>query len=108
MGLIFLVPGVNETFRVNGQAVISTDPALLREFEVDSRIPKVVLLVTVEEVFVQCSRALLRSDLWNSEKYVARECLPSLGTILAKHTGGKVDAESYDAEAKASVHETLY
>ena len=108
VGLIFLVPGVHETFRVNGRAQISADPALLARFAVDGKAPKTVLVITVQEAFIQCARALVRSDLWNPARHVRRDELPSLGTILAAHTGGKVDAAAYDAEAAVTMPKTLY
>ena len=108
VGLIFLVPGVHETFRVNGRARISTDPALLARFAVDGKAPKTVLVITVQEAFIQCARALVRSDLWNPAHHVRRDELPSIGTILAAHTGGKVDAAAYDAEAAVTMPKTLY
>lgn len=108
VGLLFLVPGVNETFRVNGRARISTDPALLAHFAVADKAPKAVLVVTVAEVFVQCARALLRSELWNPEKHIRRADLPSIGTILAAHTGGKVDAAAYDANVAPKTAQALY
>ena len=108
VGLLFLVPGVHETFRINGRAQISVDPALLVRFAVDGKPPKSVLIVTVLEAFVQCARALVRSDLWNPALHVRRADLPSLGTILAAHTGGKVDAAAYDAEAEIRTPGTLY
>ena len=108
VGLIFLVPGVHETFRVNGRARISTDPALLARFAVDGKAPKTVLVITVQEAFIQCARALVRSDLWNPARHVRRDELPSIGTILAAHTGGKVDAAAYDAEAAVTMPKTLY
>jgi PPOX class probable FMN-dependent enzyme len=108
VGLIFLVPGVHETFRVNGRARISTDPALLARFAVDGKAPKTVLVITVQEAFIQCARALVRSELWNPARHVRRDELPSIGTILAAHTGGKVDAAAYDAEAAVTMPKTLY
>jgi len=108
VGLIFLVPGVHETLRVNGRARISVDPALLARFAVEGKEPRTVLVVTVREAFIQCARALVRSDLWNPERYVRRADLPSLGTVLAAHTGGLVDAEAYDAEASVRMPKTLY
>jgi PPOX class probable FMN-dependent enzyme len=108
VGLIFLVPGVHETFRVNGRAQISADPELLARFAVDGKAPKTVLVITVQEAFIQCARALVRSDLWNPARHVRREDLPSIGTILAAHTGGKVDAAAYDAEAAVTMPKTLY
>jgi len=108
VGLIFLVPGVHETLRVNGRARISVDPALLAPFAVDGKEPKTVLVVTVQEAFIQCARALVRSDLWNPAGHVRRADLPSLRTVLAAHTGGLVDAAAYDAEAESMVPRTLY
>ena len=108
VGLIFLVPGVHETFRVNGRARISVEPALLDRFAVAGKPPKSVLVVTVEEAFVQCARALVRSDLWNPARHIPRAALPSIGTMLAAHTGGKVDAAEYDAQWEAAVQRTLY
>jgi predicted pyridoxine 5'-phosphate oxidase superfamily flavin-nucleotide-binding protein len=87
---------------------ISIDPALLARLAVDGKTPKSVLVITVQEVFIQCARALLRSDLWNPTLHVRRGDLPSIGTVLAAHTGGKVDAAVYDAEAKVRTPDTLY
>lgn len=108
VGLLFLVPGVNETLRVNGRAHHSTDPELCVRFVVQGKAPKTVIVVAVTEAFIQCARALVRSDLWNPAKQVGRAELPSMGTILAAHTGGAVDARAYDAEAVALVPKTLY
>jgi PPOX class probable FMN-dependent enzyme len=108
VGLLFLVPGVQESFRVNGRARISVEPELLERFAVEGRAPRSVLVVTVEEAFVQCSRALVRAGLWNPARHADPGAVPSLGTILAAHTCGKVDAAEYDAQAAATVPETLY
>jgi PPOX class probable FMN-dependent enzyme len=108
VGLIFLVPGVHETLRVNGRARISADPALLARFAVDGKEPRTVLVVTVQEAFIQCARALVRSELWNPARHVRRADLPSIGTVLAAHTGGLVDADAYDAEAAVAMPKTLY
>jgi hypothetical protein len=108
VGLLFLVPGVNETLRVNGRAVISRDPALRERFAVDGKAPTAVLVVAVEEAFIQCSKSLVRSELWNPARHVPRSALPSLGTVLAAHTRGGVDAAGYDREVESRVRETLY
>ncbi|MEW5927458.1 MAG: pyridoxamine 5'-phosphate oxidase family protein [Gemmatimonadota bacterium] len=108
VGLLFLVPGVSETLRVNGRARISRDPALRERFAVDGRAPTAVLVVAVEEAFIQCSKSLVRSELWNPALHVPRSALPSLGTVLAAHTRGGVDAAGYDREAESRVRETLY
>jgi uncharacterized protein len=108
VALLFLVPGVAESLRVNGQARISRDPALTERFAVRGRPPATVLVVAVQEAFMQCSKALVRSELWNPARHVPRESLPSFGTILASHTGGRVDSATYDREAPAHVQATLY
>lgn len=96
VALLFLIPGVGETLRVNGRAEISTDPALLARFAVDGRLPRSVLVVHVETVFFQCARAIFRSKLWDPAQHVPRESLPSLGTIVADVTGGRFDGKEYD------------
>jgi PPOX class probable FMN-dependent enzyme len=108
VGLLFLVPGVNETLRVNGRAGLSVDPELLARFAVDGKAPKSVIVVSVTEAFIQCARALVRSDLWNPARQIDRSALPSMGTILAAHTGGAVDAAAYDCEAVDLIPKTLY
>src|SRR5450432_2907113 len=108
VGLLFLVPGVTETFRVNGEAVISRDPALTDQFVMQGKAPRTVIVVTVKEAYIQCSRALVRSDIWNPAKHVLPGTVPSMGTVMAKHTCGFVDAQAFDEEAKARVPTTLY
>lgn len=107
VGLIFLVPGVNETLRVNGRAVISRNAALRERFVFNNRIPKTVVGIYVEEAFMQCSKALVRADVWNPSRHVPRNSLPSLGTILEAHTGGRVRGAEYDREAEQRVREGL-
>jgi PPOX class probable FMN-dependent enzyme len=108
VGLLFLIPGVNESFRVNGEAVISRDPALTEQFVMQGQAPRTVIVVKVKEAYIQCSRALVRSDLWNPAKHPAPASLPSMGTVMAKHTCGFVDAQAFDEEAKVRVPKTLY
>ena len=108
VGLLFLIPGVNESFRVNGEAVISRDPALTEQFVMQGQAPRTVIVVKVKGAYIQCSRALVRSDLWNPAKHAAPGSLPSMGTVMAKHTCGFVDAKAFDEEAKVRVPATLY
>ena len=102
VGLIFLVPGVNETLRINGRARVTTDPALLEAMAVNGKTPRSGILIAVEEVYFHCGKALIRSDLWNPEKQLKRGEFPSLGRILADQIGGvtveeseRMTAESY-------------
>jgi PPOX class probable FMN-dependent enzyme len=108
VALLFLIPGQGETLRVNGRARISTDPALLARFELRGQAPKLVLAIHVEAAFFQCSRALVRSDLWNPEHHVARGALPSPGKILADATAGDIDGMAYDRDLPGRVRSTLY
>lgn len=108
VGLIFMVPGIAETFRVNGDAVISSDPTLLEMFTVQGKAPRTVLVVTVKEAYIHCSRALIRADLWNPAKFARPGSVPSFGTIMAAHTCGFVDAAALDEENKVRVPQTLY
>lgn len=107
VALLFLVPGINETLRVNGRAEISVDPALLERFALGGRAARSVLVVRVETVYFQCSRALVRADLWNPERRLPRSALPSTGTMLAA-LGASFDAAQYDRELAPRVQASLY
>jgi PPOX class probable FMN-dependent enzyme len=108
VGMLFLIPGIAETLRVNGTALLSCDPSLTARFAVDGKEPKTILIVETKEVYVQCSRALVRSDIWNPETFAERCSVPSMGTMLAAHTRGFVDAQAFDEEARTRVPVTLY
>ncbi|OZI31963.1 flavin-nucleotide-binding protein [Bordetella genomosp. 10] len=108
VALLFLVPGVGETLRVNGQAEISIDPELLARFEVDGKAPRSVLVVHVETVFFQCSRALLRSRLWDPSIQIDRAALPSTGKIISDISKSGFDGEAYDKALPERVKQTLY
>ena len=108
VALLFLVPGVGETLRVNGLGRISTDPALLERFGMDGKLPRSVLVVEVQTVYFQCSRALLRSRLWDASTQVPRSALPSAGRILSDLTAGTFDGVAYDRDLPARVAKTLY
>ena len=108
VGMLFLIPGVDETLRLNGRATLTTDPALLAPLAVKGRVPRSGLVVEVEEVFLQCTKALVRSRLWADETRVDRKAaLPSFGQMLADHIGDP-DGERVDREIRARVPETLY
>ncbi|MBP2300035.1 pyridoxamine 5'-phosphate oxidase family protein [Azospirillum picis] len=108
VGLLFLVPGLNETLRVNGRAVIDADPALCDGFAVDGKAPKTVLVVTIESVFFQCARALLRSRLWDPAAQLPRDRFPSVGTLLAEASAGREGGEDYDRSLAERIPKTLY
>ena len=98
IALLFLIPGVGDTFRVNGRAVITDDAELLAPCAVDGKVPKLGLLVSVEEAYTHCPKAILRSDLWNPERHIDRGLLPSSGAILRSLSNPDFDAEQYDSE----------
>src|SRR5215831_6044619 len=98
IALLFLIPGVGDTFRVNGRARIVDDAQLLAPSAVDGKVPRLGILVSVEEAYTQCSKALIRSDLWNPERHVDRSELPSSGEILRSVRDDDFDAEEYDRE----------
>ena len=106
--LLFLIPGVGETVRVNGTAVISTDPAFLERFPFRGTLPRSVIVVTADRVYFQCPKALVRSELWNPEKQISRKSLPSTGTIMADITAGKIGGEQYDRDYPERLRKTLY
>ena len=108
VALLFLVPGVREALRVNGRAEVSIDPALRARFAVDGKEARSVLVVHVETVYFQCSRAILRADLWNPEKHLPRSALPSTGTILKTLSGAKVGGEAYDKGLEERMKANLY
>ncbi|MDP2308363.1 MAG: pyridoxamine 5'-phosphate oxidase family protein [Pseudomonadota bacterium] len=96
VALLFLVPGVGTTLRVNGRAHLTTDPALLDTFQVEGKTPRCVIVVAVDAVYFQCARALVRSDLWNPARHVHPRSLPSAGELLAARSGGQLGGEAYD------------
>jgi uncharacterized protein len=110
IALLFLIPGVGDTFRVNGRATIVDDPELLAPSAVEGRAPKLGVLVSIEEAFTHCPKALLRSDLWNPERHVDGSELPTSGAILRAVADADLDAETYDRErdARYARREGLY
>ena len=104
IALIFLVPGIDETLRVNGKARIVTDAALLAATEAQGKTPKAGLLVSVEEAFFQCGKALKRSHLWDPAQHVARDRFPTLGKIIAEQTQQCSVAEAEQQIASDYVH----
>ena len=107
IGLLFFVPGVDETLRVNGRGRITTDPDLLAPSAVQGKVPRTALLIAVEECFLHCGKALIRSHLWDPERKIARNSFPTLARMISDQIEGvKVD----DAEAAVdhSYRNTLY
>lgn len=107
IGLLFLIPGSGNSLRINGTAQVSADRDLLGSFEMDGKAPRTVIVITVGEVYFQCARAIVRSELWSPENHVDPKSLPSAGDILAAMSDDRVGGESYDKvwpeRAKASL-----
>jgi hypothetical protein len=96
VALLFLIPGIGETIRVMGRAALSIDPDLLAGFAVNGKPPCCVIVVAVEHVFYQCTKAIVRSKLWDPARHMDRKNLPTTGTILAAQTGGRLGGEAHD------------
>ncbi len=107
VGLLFLVPGMNETLRVSGTAEIITDEALLAPLAIGRKAPPSGLRITVEEAFLHCGRSLIRSRLWEADAQIDRACYPTYGQVLADQIRGANAAEIDASEAEAN-RERLY
>ena len=107
VALMFLIPGPNTTMRINGRAVVSVDPELLQSFEMDGKHPRTVIVMTIDEVYFQCARALMRSELWNPEHFVEPASLPTPGVLL-KAAKAEFDQETYDREWAARAAKTMW
>jgi PPOX class probable FMN-dependent enzyme len=101
IALLFLIPGLGDTFRVNGTAEIIDDPELLADSTVDGKPPRLGLLVSIEECYTQCPKAIIRSELWNPERHIDRSELPSSGAIFRSLNDPSFDADEYDREREA-------
>jgi PPOX class probable FMN-dependent enzyme len=96
VALLFLIPGIGETIRVVGSAALSIDPDLLASFAVNGKLPCCVIVITVERVFYQCNKAIVRSKLWDPALHVDRTRLPTTGAILAAQTAGRLGGAAHD------------
>lgn len=108
-GLIFLIPGIDDTLRMNGAAAITQDPELLASMAVDGKAPKLAIIVTVEEAYLHCQKAFRRSTLWNPEAYVERSEVESAGCMYRDQMGlADVSAEQIDANLEEGYKTTLW
>lgn len=108
VALLFMIPGIGDTLRANGRALISVEPALLESFAVENKAPRSVLVINIDTIFFQCARALVRSDLWNAGKHVLPASIPTAGQILAALTADRFGGESYDKAWPERVKQTLW
>jgi len=98
IGLLFIVPGVTDTFRVNGRATLTTDAALLAPCAVEGKMPKLGILVDIDEAYTQCSKAFIRSSLWDPQRFVDPASMPTGGQVLRAIQGEGFDADKYDQD----------
>ena len=111
VALLFLIPGIGSTLRVNGRAVLSSDPALRESFAMGERgdkVPTCVIVLTVDAVYTQCPKALIRSKLWDPATQIPRSALPSAGEMLEAISNGSFDGKAYDEAYPKRLEETMY
>lgn len=108
VALMFLIPGHGNALRVNGRAELSTDRELLASFAVDGKEPRCVVVISVDSVYFQCSRAILRADLWNPEKHIGPDALPTAGEILSELSECRLGGEAYDKAFPERARTTLW
>lgn len=106
--LLFLIPGIGNTIRINGTAEILNDPALNESFAMHGKLPRSVLKVTADRVYFQCPKALVRSRLWSGDAQIARSALPSTGEMLEALRPGTFDGHEYDRNYPKRLEETIY
>jgi len=107
IALLFLIPGIGRTLRINGRAVISTEPVLCESFTFEGKVPRSVLIVTAERVYMQCPKALIRSHLWDPAFHHVESELPSTG-VMMQALQKDFDAEAYEREYPQRLKETIY
>jgi len=108
IALLFLIPGSCSTLRVNGRGQVSNEPDLLDSFKMQGKAPRTAIVMTVEEIYFQCARAIVRSDLWNPDKRVDPKSLPTPGQILASMSDNTVGGETYDREWPERARKTMW
>jgi PPOX class probable FMN-dependent enzyme len=108
VALLFLIPGSGTTLRINGHAQVSVDPDLLASFRVDGKAPRSVIVMSVHEIYFQCARAIVRSDLWNPDKRIDPKTLPTPGQILAEMSENRVGGEEYDRAWPERARQTMW
>ena len=108
VALLFLIPGCGNTLRVNGRAHLAVDAELLASFAVDGKAPRTVIVLRVDEIYFQCARAIVRSDLWNPDRRIDPKSLPTPGQILAEMSSGRVGGEEYDCAWPERARQTMW
>jgi len=108
VALLFLIPGLGTTLRVNGRCVLRTDPDLRAGFAIAGKLPTTVLEITVEAVYTQCPKALIRGGVWDPATFRTADELPTVGAIMHQITNGAFDGAAYDAAYPERIRQTIY
>lgn len=111
IGILFVIPGFDDTLRVNGQATLVTDPELLSDMRINDRLPRLAIVVKVTEVFMHCAKAFRRSHLWDPTHFQNRSEMPSLIKIILDETTGAPDENAMrkiDADLEADYKTSMY
>jgi PPOX class probable FMN-dependent enzyme len=108
VGLLFLIPGLGTTLRINGRAHLSVAPDLLASFVVEGKAPRSVVVIEIDTVYFQCARAIVRSELWNPDKRVDPKTLPTPGKILAALSDSRIGGDTYDREWPERAKKTMW
>ena len=108
VGVIFLIPGVRETLRVNGKAEISTDPALLAKMEVQGKPPITAIVIQVEQTFLHCAKSIIRSRIWDEDMKIDRKTLPSLSRMIADQLNQEIDEAASEKALADAYEKNLY
>jgi predicted pyridoxine 5'-phosphate oxidase superfamily flavin-nucleotide-binding protein len=108
VAFLFLLPGSGTTFRANGRAHLSIDPDLLASFEVEGKAPRSVITMQIDELYFQCARAIVRSELWNPARHIDTATLPTPGEILASMTDNQVGGQAYDQAWPERAKQTMW
>ena len=108
VALLFLIPGIGTTMRVNGRAHLSTDPNICASFAIQGKNPKCVIVITVDRAYTQCQKAIVRSKLWDPLLHVAKSELPTVGEMMERLSPGEFDGKAYDAEYPERMKRTIY
>ncbi len=108
VALLFLIPGIGASMRVNGKARLSTDPGLCASFAMEGKNPKCVIIITVERAYTQCQKAIARSKLWDGSMHIDKTSLPTVGEMMERLVPGEFDGKAYDAEYPERMKRTIY
>ena len=108
VALMFLIPGSGNALRINGRAELDRDPDLLASFAVDGQVPRCVIIITLDAIYFQCARAIVRSDLWNPDHHRDPSMLTTAGEILSNLSQGKIGGQAYDQEWPKRAASTLW